>query len=64
MAPITPLRLEALELIRQLDAVIGTVRLYWLESSPNSQERRHWMTRLNELLDQRLHLMALRDRKP
>jgi hypothetical protein len=53
---------EAAALIAQLDQVIGTVRLLWLEASPNSKYKSHWMARLNQLLDQRLHLMALRDR--
>jgi hypothetical protein len=53
---------EAAALIAQLDQVIGTVRLLWLEASPNSKDKSHWMARLNQLLDQRLHLMALRDR--
>jgi hypothetical protein len=48
-------------LIAQLDQVIATVRLFWLEAPPNSAERRHWSSRINELLDQRLHLMSIRD---
>jgi len=61
VSQIHDLKSEAVVLIAQLDAVISTVRIFWLDASPNSQERRHWMNRLNELLDQRLHLMALRD---
>lgn len=64
MSQIHNLKSEAVWLITQLDAVIATVRAYWLESSPNSKERRHWMTRLNELFDQRIHLMRLRDHNP
>ena len=64
MSHIHDLKSESAGLIAQLDAVISTVRAYWLESSPNSKERRHWMTRMNELLDQRIHLMRLRDPNP
>lgn len=60
MAPLTPLRLEAAQLIRQLDEVLGTVRILWLEAK-TEKESRHWMHRLNQLLDQRSHLMRLRD---
>lgn len=63
MAPITPLRAEAQSLLAPLDAVLGTVRLLWLESARKSQANRKWMWRLNQLLDQRLHLMRLRDGK-
>jgi hypothetical protein len=61
MPPITPLALEAKALIEQLDQVLGTVRLLWLDCAPHTKERNHWMARLNQLLDQRSHLMALRD---
>jgi hypothetical protein len=61
VSQIHDLKAEAAVLIAQLDAVISTVRAYWLEASPNSKERRHWMIRMHELLDQRLHLMRLRD---
>lgn len=62
MSSITPLKLEARELIAQLDLVIGTVRILWLESPRNSRECAHWMFRINQLLDHRSHLMRLRDR--
>ena len=61
MNSITPLRLEANALIEQLDDVIATVRVLWLQSPRNSQQCHRWMWRLNQLLDQRLHLMRLRD---
>lgn len=61
MSQVVKLREEAVVLIAQLDQVLATVRAYWLEASPNSKERRHWLGRINQLLDQRLHLMKVRD---
>lgn len=47
-------------LIAQLDEVLGTVRVLWLDTSDPAL-RAKWRNRLDELLDQRLGLMALRD---
>lgn len=61
MSNLIQLRAESIMLLEQLDEVIATVRLLWVDAPPNSKERRHWMTRINQLLDQRLHLMSVRD---
>lgn len=61
MSNVLQLKQESPPLIAQLDDVTDTVRILWLESPRNSKECRHWMRRLDQLLDQRLHLMAIRD---
>lgn len=49
-----------IKLIKELDSVLGMVRSLWMDATTVTEKAR-WMTRLNELLDERLRLMAERD---
>ncbi len=47
-------------LITEVDKVLSLVRAFWMEARDDGEKRKH-MNRLNELLDQRIALMAKRD---
>ncbi len=49
-----------LTLIAELDKTISMVRTYWMEARDDGEKRKN-LTRLNELLDERLRLMSARD---
>lgn len=51
-------------LIAELDKTLSIVREMWMEASPESPEKRKAMLRLDQLLDERLRLMKLRDGQP
>lgn len=51
---------EHINLISGLDRVLESARAFWLDSTSH-YERSKWRVRLDELLDERLRLMALRD---
>ena len=48
-------------LIAEVDALLDLVRLLWQEAPSNSAERMQYRGRLDQLLDERLRLMNLRD---
>lgn len=49
-----------IKLIEELDKTLSLVRSYWI-SGRDEFEKGKWMKRINELLDERLKLMNLRD---
>ncbi len=49
-----------LSLIAEVDKTIDMVRPFWLEARDEGEKRKS-LNRINELLDQRLALMAKRD---
>ncbi len=48
------------DLIAEVDKTLSMIRSYWMEGRDAGEKSKH-MTRINELLDQRLALMAKRD---
>jgi len=49
-----------IKLIEEVDKTLSLVRVYWLDGR-DEFEKSKWMKRINELLDERLKLMKLRD---
>ena len=54
---------EYIFLIAALDGTLSLVRSLWLEATTPAEQNK-WRVRLDELLDARLKLMALRDAAP
>ncbi len=55
--------LQYSDLIAEVDKTLSMIRSYWMESRDEGEKRKN-LNRINDLLDQRLALMAKRDAKP
>lgn len=53
--------MTTLEAIQELDGLLGLARLMWIQAPVNSDDRRAYMQKINQMLDRRLALMARRD---
>ena len=53
--------MDTLEQIEDTDKNIALLREKWIEEQPDKKAR--WMTMINKLLDERIELMAERDKK-
>jgi hypothetical protein len=51
---------EYIKLIGELDRVLSQIRTLWMDGK-TPEEKNKWRVRLDELLDERLRLMACRD---
>lgn len=53
--------MTTLEAIAELDGLLGLARLMWIQAPVNSDDRRSYLQKINQMLDRRLALMARRD---
>lgn len=51
-----------IKLIEELDKTISMTRAFWMEARSNDDVRK-WYKRIDELLEERMRLMNLRDAK-
>ena len=56
------MNLQYVKLIEELDKTIGLARSSWMDARSNDDKNK-WYKRINELLEERLRLMRLRDAK-